>query len=110
MQTGEISEKIGRGKNTTRHSELLYVGDNTYLCDTPGFSSVELPEEMDEEMLVYGFPEFTQYLGECRFSSCRHMAEPDCGVKQALAGGEIEKSRYESYCGMMEEIRSRRKY
>jgi len=110
MQTGEISEKIGRGKHTTRHSELLYVGDNTYLCDTPGFSSVELPEEMDEEMLVYGFPEFAQYLGECRFSSCRHVAEPDCGVKRALKDGEIEKSRYESYCGMMEEIRSRRKY
>ena len=110
MQTGEISEKIGRGKHTTRHSELMVAGENTYLCDTPGFSSVELPEEMDEDTVIYGFPEFTPYLGECRFSSCRHMAEPDCGVKKALEKGEIERSRYESYCGMVEEIRKRRRY
>ena len=110
METGEISERIGRGKHTTRHSELMVVGKNTYICDTPGFSSVELPEDMDEDTLCYGFPEFTPFLGKCRFTSCRHMAEPDCVVKQAVEDGEIEKSRYASYCSMLEELKGRRRY
>ena len=110
METGEISERIGRGKHTTRHSELMVAGSDTYLCDTPGFSSVELPEEMDEETLSFGFPEFAPYLGKCRFSSCRHMAEPDCAVKQAVQEGELENSRYASYCSMLEELKGRRKY
>ena len=110
METGEISKRIGRGKHTTRHSELMVVGKNTYICDTPGFSSVELPEDMDEDTLCYGFPEFTPFLGKCRFTSCRHMAEPDCAVKQAVEDGEIEKSRYASYCSMLEELKGRRRY
>jgi ribosome biogenesis GTPase len=110
METGEISKKIGRGKHTTRHSELMVAGDDTFLFDTPGFSSVELPEKLDEESLPLYFPEFQPYLGKCKFSTCRHLSEPDCRVKEALAEGKIEKSRYENYAGMMDELAKRRKY
>ncbi len=109
-KTGSISEKIGRGRHTTRHSELIRVAKATYLCDTPGFSSVELPERMTEETLELCFPEFSEYMGTCRFgTSCRHMAEPDCSVKRAVEEGHIKKSRYESYLGLQEILRSRRK-
>lgn len=108
-KVGSISEKIGRGKHTTRHSELLAVGEKTYLCDTPGFSSVELPEALDEENLQYCFPEFEPCLGKCRFVSCRHMAEPDCAVKQAVETETIGKTRYENYTALMELLKNRRK-
>ena len=110
VKTGEISEKIGRGKHTTRHSELMVAGEQTYLCDTPGFSSVELPPDLEEDGLVYCYPEMKPHIGACRFSSCRHLAEPECSVKQAVETGEIEKSRYESYVAMMELLKQRRKY
>ena len=109
METGAISEKIGRGKHTTRHSELTAVGGGTYLCDTPGFSSVELPEQVDEAALELCFPEFLPHLGTCRFASCRHLSEPDCTVKQALEQGEIGKTRYESYKAFQEILKDRRK-
>ncbi len=108
-ETGEISEKIKRGRHTTRHSELLQVADHTFLCDTPGFSSVELPEGLDEEGLAFCFPEFSEYLGKCRFVSCRHMSEPDCAVKEAVEKGEIPSSRYEGYQSFMEMLKDRRK-
>ena len=108
-ETGEISEKIKRGRHTTRHSELLQVADHTFLCDTPGFSSVELPEGLDEEGLAFCFPEFSEYLGKCRFVSCRHMSEPDCAVKEAAEKGEIPSSRYEGYQSFMEILNDRRK-
>ena len=108
-KTGEISEKIGRGRHTTRHSELSLVGTDTYLCDTPGFSSVELPERVDEESLPLCFPEFEPYLGKCRFVSCRHLAEPDCAVKEAVEHGEIGRSRYASYQAFQELLKNRRK-
>ena len=109
-ETGGISERIGRGKHTTRHSELTRAGRDTYLCDTPGFSSVELPEGLSEETLELCFPEFAEHLGSCRFgSSCRHLAEPDCTVKQAVVDGHIAVSRYESYRDFQEILRNRRK-
>ena len=110
VKTGEISERIGRGKHTTRHSELMVAGEATFLLDTPGFSSVELPPDLEEDGLVYCFPEMKQYIGACRFSSCRHLAEPECRVKQAVQDREIEESRYESYVAMMELLKQRRKY
>ncbi len=108
-KTGEISEKIGRGKHTTRHSELTLVEQDTYLCDTPGFSSVELPEQVNEENLPLCFPEFDPFLGKCRFVSCRHLAEPDCAVKKAVEEGCIGESRYDSYRAFQELLKNRRK-
>ncbi len=108
-ETGAISEKIGRGKHTTRHSELTAVGGGTFLCDTPGFSSVELPEQVQEDTLELCFPEFAPYLGSCRFASCRHLSEPDCSVKQALEQGEIGQTRYNSYTAFQDILRDRRK-
>ena len=108
-KTGEVSDKIGRGKHTTRHSELTMVEPGTYLCDTPGFSSVELPERVDEESLPLCFPEFEPYLGKCRFASCRHLAEPDCAVKEAVEEGKIGETRYASYMAFQELLKDRRK-
>ena len=109
METGDLSRKLERGKHTTRHSELIFVEENTYIVDTPGFSSLFLFEE--EEALVKDyFREFGQYDADCRFPDCMHMKEPDCAVKQAVADGKIHKSRYESYRNMFEEIKSRKKY
>ncbi len=110
VNTGEISERIGRGKHTTRHSELMAVGQNTYILDTPGFTSVELPEEITEENIELCFPEFEISLGKCRFATCRHLSEPDCAVKAAVEAGVIEKTRYQSYREMQEMLRARRKY
>ena len=109
METGEISRKIQRGRHTTRHSELFYVEGNTYLMDTPGFSSLMLPDIEKEELKDY-FPEFAKYEPQCRFQGCMHMQEPDCGVKEALAVGDISPRRYQSYQEMLEELKDRRKY
>ncbi len=96
METGEVSEKIGRGKHTTRHSELLYLGDDTYIMDTPGFSSLFVPK-VDPVDLYTLFPEFIEPALNCRFTGCAHHKEPDCGVKTALEMGKIAESRYENY-------------
>lgn len=109
METGEISRKIDRGKHTTRHSELFYVEEETYLMDTPGFSSLMLPEMEKEELQLY-FPDFTPFEPYCRFQGCLHDREPDCGVKDAVAEGKISKRRYQSYLEMLEELKDRRKY
>lgn len=110
-QTGEVSEKIGRGKHTTRHSELFCVGEGTYLFDTPGFSSLRVPEMEKEELKNY-FTEFVPYEGGCRFMGCTHTHEPDCRVKEALDQGQISPVRYENYVQMYEELKEweRRKY
>lgn len=110
-QTGEVSEKIGRGKHTTRHSELFCVGEGTYLFDTPGFSSLRVPEMEKEELKNY-FTEFALYEGGCRFMGCTHTHEPDCKVKEALDQGQISPARYENYVQMYEELKEweRRKY
>ena len=104
LETGEVSEKLGRGRHTTRHVELYRLGENTYVADTPGFSSFDT-DQMElilKENLQYAFPDFGSYLGKCRFDDCSHRKEPDCAVRAAVEAGEIEKSRYESYLKLYE--------
>ncbi|QFJ53657.1 ribosome small subunit-dependent GTPase A [Pseudobutyrivibrio xylanivorans] len=103
METGEVSEKIGRGKHTTRHSELLYLGDDTYIMDTPGFSSLFVPKVEPVDLYTL-FPEFIEPAGNCRFTGCAHHKEPDCGVKAAVESGEIAASRYENYLQIYSEM------
>ncbi|WP_291581475.1 ribosome small subunit-dependent GTPase A [Clostridium sp. UBA6640] len=105
MQTGEISDKLKRGKHTTRHSELIEVEEG-FLVDTPGFSSLEL-DFISKEELQYCFKEFDEYRDDCKFNNCAHYKEPKCGVKDALEEGKIHKSRYEFYIKTLEEIISR---
>ena len=109
METGEISEKIKRGKHTTRHSELFYLGQNTYAMDTPGFTSLSLPDIEKEQLKEY-YPEFSGYRDSCRFLGCVHINEPDCQVKKALAEGRVSRVRYDNYRQFFEEISSRKKY
>lgn len=106
METGEVSEKIGRGKHTTRHSELIQVNDG-FLVDTPGFSTLDM-DFMEKEKLQFCFPEFKDYLHNCRFSGCLHHKEPDCAVKRALEENNINKIRYEFYIKTLEELGNRR--
>lgn len=103
METGEVSEKIGRGKHTTRHSELLYLGDDTYIMDTPGFSSLFVPK-VEPVDLYRLFPEFIEPAENCRFTGCAHHKEPDCGVKAAVESGEIAASRYDNYLQIYSEM------
>lgn len=109
METGNISEKIERGKHTTRHSQLIHIKDNTYIMDTPGFSSLYLMGFEKEELKEY-FKEFKEYEPECRFLGCSHIHEPDCGVKRALEEGKISRIRYENYVAMYEELKNVKKY
>ena len=107
MQTGELSRKIRRGKNTTRHVELLAAGEDTYLVDTPGFTSLWLQDIEPDHLHCY-YPEFEQWERDCRFSGCVHINEPDCAVKDALARGQISRIRYRNYCELYDELRGRR--
>lgn len=109
METGALSEKIERGKNTTRHSQCIPIFENTYLMDTPGFSSLMAPEIEAEDLRLY-FPEFLEHMDNCRFQGCIHMNEPDCAVKDALQKGIISESRYDNYRLIYEEIKGRKKY
>ncbi|MDD6667947.1 MAG: ribosome small subunit-dependent GTPase A [Lachnospiraceae bacterium] len=136
METGEISKKIARGKNTTRHAQIIPLhlskdpsdreafdpafsaeasegtsgeAAETYIVDTPGFSSVLIPE-MKKESLDDCFPEFHDYIPRCRFAECAHIHEPDCAVKDAVEAGAIARSRYENYLLLYEEIKNRRSY
>lgn len=109
MATGAISEKIERGKHTTRHSELIRIEDNTYIMDTPGFSSLGL-FDLEKEELRHYYPEFADYEGACRFLGCVHVHEPDCLVKDALENGKISRIRYENYCLLYEELKEKRRY
>ena len=106
METGNISTKIGRGKHTTRHSEVFVVNDSTYILDTPGFTSLSVMAK-DKESLRFYFPEFDEYEGQCRFNGCMHMSEPDCSVKNAVKDGLISKERYEHYVEMYGELKNR---
>lgn len=108
-QTGSVSEKIGRGRHTTRHSELFFVEEDTYLMDTPGFSSMDITG-LDYRELRYYYPEFESYEGNCRFQGCVHVSEPDCSVKKAVEAGKVSKERYDSYCYLYEELRRVKKY
>lgn len=109
METGEISRKIDRGKHTTRHSELFVLDQESYIMDTPGFSSLQL-FDMEKEELKDFYPEFKEYEGSCRFRGCVHVSEPGCGVKEALAAGKISDVRYHNYTVLYEELKNRRKY
>lgn len=107
LKTGEISDKLGRGRHTTRHSELFKV-EGGYVADTPGFSSFETEENEPilKEDLPFAFKEFEKYIGECKFTSCLHVKDKGCRVIQAVADGEISVSRHESYCAMMEQAKN----
>lgn len=109
METGEISRKIERGKHTTRHTQLFPLGENTYVCDTPGFTSLSLGEMEKEELAGY-YPEFAAFEQECRFGGCSHIGEKMCGVKKALSEGKISRIRYENYVLLYEELKNRKKY
>ncbi len=108
-KTGEISEKIKRGKHTTRHTELNFLGEGTYIMDTPGFSSLDV-FDISEENLKYYFREFENYNDKCRFNGCVHIDEPDCAVKNALQKGLISSKRYDNYRQIYKEIKNRRKW
>ena len=104
LATGEVSEKLGRGRHTTRHVELYRLGENTYVADTPGFSSFDT-DQMEiilKENLQYAFPDFGPYIGSCRFDDCSHRKEPDCAVRKAVEDGHVGKSRYDSYLRLYE--------
>lgn len=109
METGSISEKIERGKHTTRHSELIWIEENTYIMDTPGFSSL-YTNDFEKEELKYYFTEFAEYEGQCRFLGCDHIHEPECAVKKALGEGKIHPIRYENYLEMYNELKEKRRY
>ncbi len=109
METGDISRKIDRGKHTTRHSELIAVDEDTYIVDTPGFSSLYTGNFEKEELKDF-FPEFTAYEGQCRFHGCDHVHEPDCAVKQALSEGKIHSVRYQNYLELYKEIKQKRRF
>ena len=104
LATGEVSEKLGRGRHTTRHVELYDLGKNTYVVDTPGFSSFDTDqmEVILKENLQYAFPDFGDYIGQCQFHDCSHRKEPGCAVTAAVGEGRIEKTRYDSYLRLYE--------
>ena len=109
METGSISEKIDRGKHTTRHSQLFALDEDTFILDTPGFSSLDLFGVEKENLKDY-YPEFLAYEEECRFRGCMHISEPDCGVKKALSRGKISQVRYHNYTVLYEELKTKKKY
>ena len=109
METGSISEKIKRGKHTTRHSELFFVEADTYVMDTPGFSSMFVDNMKPEELQQF-FPEFEEFIPDCRFLGCVHVGERECGVKDAVKDGSLSKARYENYRLIYEELKNKRRY
>lgn len=104
-----VSIKSARGRHTTKHVELLSLPSGGFIADTPGFSSLDL-EGVELHELSTLFPEFAEYIPDCRFSGCLHVPEPDCAVKEAVSSGKISQSRYEDYCLLVEEIKSRKKW
>ena len=109
METGSVSEKIRRGRHTTRHSQLFFLGEKTFMMDTPGFSSMYV-EDMEAGDLKEYFPEFKQYEDGCRFLGCVHVGEKICGIKEAVEGGKISRSRYVNYVLMYQELKEKRRY
>ncbi len=111
LETGEISQKLGRGRHTTRAASLYRLADG-YLVDTPGFSSLdmELVDPICKEDLPGCFREFAPYIGRCRFTGCAHYREPNCAVRQAVEEGEIAPSRYESYVTMYEAVKDKKEW
>ncbi|HZG84471.1 ribosome small subunit-dependent GTPase A [Paenibacillus sp.] len=109
LETNEISEKLGRGKHTTRHVELFRVGESGLLADTPGFSSLEFPEEIGPEDVAAAFPEFVRLAEGCKFRGCLHLKEPGCRVRQAVENGEADAERYDHYAAFATEVRERKR-
>lgn len=109
METGEISRKIERGKHTTRHAELFALDKDTFIMDTPGFTSLGL-FDMEKEDLQGFYPEFAEFEKNCKFGGCSHISEPVCGVKNALSEGKISRVRYDNYVTLYEELKGRKKY
>lgn len=109
METGDISQKIERGKHTTRHSEIIPIGEDAYIMDTPGFSSMDVPG-FEKEDLWTCYPEFLPFEPNCRFRGCSHIKEPDCGIKEALEIGKISKVRYDNYVLLYEEVKQNKRY
>lgn len=104
LPTGEVSEKLGRGRHTTRHVELYALDESTYVMDTPGFASFDT-DQMDvilKENLQYAFPDFAPYIGRCQFADCSHRQEPGCAIRAAVEKGLLEPTRYDSYCRLYE--------
>ena len=107
IKTGEVSEHLGRGRHTTRHIEAYKLQNGGYVVDTPGFSSLEI-EANDyrfKELLPTLFPDFEEYLNSCKFTTCTHTKEPGCGVIEAVKQGKIEKTRFESYLQLFDELK-----
>lgn len=109
MDTGVISKKIERGRHTTRHSEIIPIGDDTFLMDTPGFSSIYFYDIEPEDLKLY-YREFEDYEPYCRFKGCNHIGEKECGIKQAVETGEINLLRYENYRLFFEELKEKKRY
>lgn len=107
LKTGEISQKLGRGRHTTREVELYKIGESSYVADTPGFSTFDIERYQlnDKDSIIYGFRELVPYIGQCQFSSCSHTCEKGCAVLKAVEDGKIAKSRHESYTAMYNEIK-----
>lgn len=108
-KTGEISEKIKRGKHTTRHSELIWIKEDTYIMDTPGFSSLYV-EDMEENSLKDYYNEFAREGSSCRFNGCVHINEPDCGIKLGVMQGSISRLRYDNYVQLYQELKDKRRW
>ena len=109
METGATSKRLGRGKHTTRHSQLIVVNDTTFLMDTPGFSSL-YPEDIEKEELKQYFREFHELEGKCKFKPCTHIHEPQCAVIDAVKEHNIGNSRYKNYVALFEELKDKRRY
>ncbi len=103
IKTGEISQKLGRGRHTTRHSELYPIKQACYICDTPGFATVD-SEPMLKESLADNFREFADYLGECKFTTCSHTCEKGCAILGAVSSGAIPKARHDNYCAIYKDL------
>ena len=108
LETGQLSEKIGRGRHTTRHTKLLILPSGGMIVDTPGFSTMNMNEVMPED-LSYLYPDFVDYMHQCRFNGCMHDREPGCKVKEAVAEGIISQGRYERYIRILNELREFRR-
>lgn len=103
MEVGSLSEKLGRGRHTTRHSELLDLGEGIYICDSPGFSSFE-SLKLESSKLIEYMPDLYPYQGSCRFLNCKHIKEPNCSLREAVERGEVSEKRYASYVKFLLEL------
>lgn len=110
LKVDDVSDRLGRGKHTTRHVEFHEIADNTFVADTPGFASfeVDMVADINKEELQFCFPEFRDHIGNCRFDDCTHRREPDCAVLEALNNGEISATRHESYVKIYDVLNSRK--